>query len=231
MLRRELSALQQCCSPYIIHYYGAIVNGLQVSLVLEFMDLGSLADVLRLAGPIPEPILGRIMHDVLRGLIYLHEELNMIHRDLKPSNILLDSKGHVKLCDFGDSVELINSHAQSVVGTMGYMAPERIEGRHYTVTSDIWSLGVALLELASGRFPFIFGGEPLKRSPSPLQNDFHSIAVVELLEAIINEPLPFLDEETFSTEIQDFACQCLIRDPTKRPTPMHLIVHPPCPIP
>lgn len=122
MLRRELNALRKCCSPFIIHYYGSVVAEFQVSLLLEFMDLGSLGDIVKKFGPIPEPLLGRIVFSVLNGLIYLHEQQQVIHRDLKPSNILINSQGEVKLCDFGDSVELINSKAQSVVGTMGYMA-------------------------------------------------------------------------------------------------------------
>ncbi len=148
----------------------------------------------------------------------------MIHRDLKPSNILLNSAGDIKLCDFGDSVELINSHAQSVVGTMGYMAPERIQGHPYSFTSDVWSLGVTVMELATGHFPFGMGAEQLSRSNESLGNSLASIAVVELLESIISDPVPRLDIQEFSTEIHDFVSTCLIRDPLRRPKPNSLIV-------
>jgi mitogen-activated protein kinase kinase len=74
--------------------------------------------------------------------------------DIKPSNILFNSKGQVKICDFGVSGELINSIADTFVGTSTYMSPERIQGAQYTVKSDVWSVGISLIELALGRFPF-----------------------------------------------------------------------------
>ena len=94
--------------------------------------------------------------------------------DIKPSNILFNSRGQIKICDFGVSGELINSIADTFVGTSTYMSvsppptiiwserfpkhqsaqPERIQGAQYTVKSDVWSLGISLIELALGRFPF-----------------------------------------------------------------------------
>lgn len=95
--------------------------------------------------------------------------------DVKPSNILVNSLGQIKLCDFGVSGELVNSVADTFVGTSTYMSvsfrsafniynqailtrrlgkPERIQGAQYTVKSDVWSFGITLIELAMGRFPF-----------------------------------------------------------------------------
>lgn len=74
--------------------------------------------------------------------------------DIKPSNILANSQGQIKICDFGVSGELINSIANTFVGTSTYMSPERIQGAQYTIKSDVWSLGISLVELAQGRFPF-----------------------------------------------------------------------------
>ena len=86
--------------------------------------------------------------------MYLHEELQVMHRDIKPSNMLVNSNGEVKLCDFGVSAQLINSIANSFVGTRSYMAPERLMGNpQYKIKSDVWSLGISLLELALGIFP------------------------------------------------------------------------------
>lgn len=96
----------------------------------------------------------------------------MLCEDIKPSNILCNSQGEIKLCDFGVSGELINSIAHTFVGTSIYMSvrlpptqtthysnkppsqPERIQGAEYSVKSDVWSLGISLIELALGRFPF-----------------------------------------------------------------------------
>uniref|UniRef100_UPI0009B41A87 dual specificity mitogen-activated protein kinase kinase 2-like n=1 Tax=Monopterus albus TaxID=43700 RepID=UPI0009B41A87 len=90
---------------------------------------------------------------VLRGLAYLREKHQIMHRDVKPSNILVNSRGEIKLCDFGVSGQLIDSMANSFVGTRSYMSPERLQGTHYSVQSDVWSMGLSLVELAIGRYP------------------------------------------------------------------------------
>ncbi|KAF5360942.1 hypothetical protein D9756_005079 [Leucocoprinus leucothites] len=99
-------------------------------------------------------IVGQVALAVLEGLTYLYDVHRIIHRDIKPSNILCNSSGEIKICDFGVSGELINSIADTFVGTSTYMSPERIQGAQYTVKSDVWSLGISLVELALGHFPF-----------------------------------------------------------------------------
>ncbi|THU89126.1 kinase-like protein, partial [Dendrothele bispora CBS 962.96] len=76
--------------------------------------------------------------------------------DIKPSKLLLSTSGSIKPRDFGVSGELVNSFANTFVGTN--MSPERIQGAEYSVKSDVWSLGIALIELARGRFPFYNSG-------------------------------------------------------------------------
>jgi serine/threonine protein kinase len=86
---------------------------------------------------------------MLWGLSYLHHE-KMIHRDIKPGNVLLHSDGRVKLADFGIS-STGRDLATTVVGTMMYMAPERLRGKKYGVLSDIWSFGLVVWECATGK--------------------------------------------------------------------------------
>jgi mitogen-activated protein kinase kinase 1 len=119
-------------------------------------------------------------------------------QDVKPSNILISSTGDIKLCDFGVSGQLIDSMANTFIGTRSYMSPERLEGNRYTVQSDIWSLGLSLVELAIGRYPIpvpnikeideLFERDPLGCSPRQEgRNVNQSMAIFELLEYIVNE--------------------------------------------
>lgn len=71
------------------------------------------------------------------------------------SNILVNSSGEIKICDFGVSGQLIDSMANSFVGTRSYMSPERLQGTHYSVQSDVWSLGLSLVEMAIGKIDLL----------------------------------------------------------------------------
>merc|ERR1712226_946149 len=152
----ELKLLEECQHPNIVGYYGTFnpIQQQEIVICMEHMNGRSLDVLLKTTGRLPQKIIGVISVSVLRGCRYLHEEKKVMHRDIKPSNILVNSEGKVKLCDFGVSANLINSIANSFVGTRSYMAPERLMGtNNYTIKSDIWSLGITFLELAIGFYP------------------------------------------------------------------------------
>ncbi|KAL6842354.1 hypothetical protein ACP4OV_027781 [Aristida adscensionis] len=135
-------------------------RGMQLLLVYEFMPNGSLADHLSARSPRPASwaMRLRVALDTARGLKYLHEEseIKIIFRDLKPSNILLDEKWNAKLSDFGLARlgPQEGSHVSTaVVGTIGYAAPEYIHTGRLSTKNDIWSYGVVLYELLTGRRP------------------------------------------------------------------------------
>ncbi|KDQ62718.1 hypothetical protein JAAARDRAFT_122636 [Jaapia argillacea MUCL 33604] len=151
---RELQIMHDCHSQYIISFYGAFIADPNICICMEFMDKGSLDGIYKKIGPIDIEVVSKVALAVLEGLTYLYDVHRIIHRDIKPSNILFNSQGQIKICDFGVSGELINSIADTFVGTSTYMSPERIQGAQYTVKSDVWSLGISLIELALGRFPF-----------------------------------------------------------------------------
>ncbi|KAJ1563996.1 Dual specificity mitogen-activated protein kinase kinase 1, partial [Nowakowskiella sp. JEL0078] len=186
--------MHKCKSPYIVSFYGASLNEGDISLCMEFMHCGSLDAIYKSAGPIPEMVMGQITFAVLTGLVYLYEKHRIIHRDVKPSNILMNSEGQVKIADFGVSGQLINSVANTFVGTSAYMSPERIQGGRYSVQSDVWSVGMTLMELALGRFPFPPEGSP----------EGKDLVIFELLEYIVNEPVPTLPEGKYTPEFELF---------------------------
>ena len=180
----ELDVLHRCVSPFIVDFYGAFFQEGAVYICMEFMDGGSI-DKLYGDG-IPENVLRKIALSTVMGLKSLKDDHNIIHRDVKPTNILVNSRGQVKICDFGVSGNLVASIAKTNIGCQSYMAPERIAsggvaqaganpgGGTYSVQSDIWSLGLTIIECAMGRYPY----------PPETYNNIFSQLSVSFLPAI-----------------------------------------------
>ncbi|GLB37628.1 putative protein tyrosine kinase [Lyophyllum shimeji] len=216
-LLREVSIISSTNHVNIIEFHGAYMSpsSSEVKILMDFSEGGSLESVgkrIKERGAIVgEMIAGRLAEGVLQGLAYLHSR-KTIHRDIKPSNILLSREGVVKLCDFGVSGELVQSHAGTFTGTSFYMAPERICGHEYTIRSDVWSTGISLLELVQNRFPF--------------PND---LPPIELMMYITTAEPPQLEDEpgvNWSDDMKDFIKQTLIVDALTRPTPRDMLAHP-----
>ncbi|GLJ30789.1 hypothetical protein SUGI_0610820 [Cryptomeria japonica] len=214
---QELKINQASQCQNIVVCYDAFYNNGFISLVLEYMDCGSLADVLKQLKTILEPYLAVVCKQVLKGLVYLHHERHIIHRDIKPSNLLVNHKGEVKITDFGVSAMLANSMGQrdTFVGTYNYMSPERISGSAYGYSSDIWSLGLVILELAIGRFPYL-----------PLEKEEGWLNFYELLETIVGQPPPCAPPDQFSPEFCSFVSACIQKDPKDRMSSLDLLSHP-----
>ncbi|CCK73598.1 mitogen-activated protein kinase kinase PBS2 NDAI_0G06150 [Naumovozyma dairenensis CBS 421] len=216
----ELEVLHKCQSPYVVDFYGAFFIEGAVYMCMEYMDGGSLDKIYSQdpeIGGIDEPQLAVITTAVIRGLKVLKDEHNIIHRDVKPTNILCSAKqGTIKLCDFGVSGNLVASMAKTNIGCQSYMAPERIKSFNpdmatYTVQSDIWSLGLSILEMALGRYPY---------PPETFDNIFSQ------LSAIVDGPPPQLPSDKFSKEAQDFVSLCLQKIPERRLNYSALLEHP-----
>ncbi|KAK2489667.1 hypothetical protein MC885_009831 [Smutsia gigantea] len=186
-----------------------------VFIAMELM--GTCAEKLkkRVEGPIPERILGKMTVAIVKALFYLKEKHGVIHRDVKPSNILLDERGQIKLCDFGISGRLVDSKAKTrSAGCAAYMAPERIDPPDptkpdYDIRADVWSLGISLVELATGQFPY-----------KNCKTDF------EVLTKVLQEEPPLLPGHMgFSGDFQSFVKDCLTKDHRKRPKYNKLLEH------
>ncbi|KAF8070593.1 kinase-like protein [Lyophyllum atratum] len=211
----ELDILHRAVAPEIVEFYGAFFIESCVYYCMEYMDAGSL-DKLQGAG-VPEDVLGRIAGSMVRGLKFLKDELQIIHRDVKPTNVLVSKKGDIKLCDFGVSGQLEKSLAKTNIGCQSYMAPERIKGESqnnlgtYTVSSDVWSLGLSMIEIGLGQYPY---------PPETYSNVFAQ------LTAIVHGDPPELPEDRYSDEARDWVARCLSKKPEDRASYSELLEHP-----
>jgi serine/threonine protein kinase len=206
-LMRELRTLYDSTGEHIVQFYGAFYDDCHVYVVLEFMDAGSLADVHRRAGRLPESVASDFTTQLVAGLHYLHRTKYQVHRDIKPANMLCDRSGRVRLSDFGIAADVGHTMGQceTFLGTARYMAPETLAGQPYSFPADVWSLGICLYEFAVGRYPYA---------------SFSSHW--ELLDAMQARPPPSLPAEGeedcggFSAEFRDFVGRCLQMEPEAR---------------
>lgn len=233
----ELDVLHRCVSPFIIDFYGAFFQEGAVYICMEFMDGGSI-DKLYGDG-VPENVLRKITLSTVMGLKSLKDDHNIIHRDVKPTNILVNTKGQVKICDFGVSGNLVASVAKTNIGCQSYMAPERISGGGvaqaganpgggtYSVQSDIWSLALTIIECAMGRYPYppeTYNNIFSQLSVSPLTSPFPNMTN-RLFQAIVDGDPPDLPAEKFSDAAHDFVRGCLNKIAKLRPTYAMLLRH------
>ena len=222
---QELRVLYGSCfvRRHIVNFHDAFVDPREgsISVLMEYMDGGSLQDIVESGGCPHETVLANIAWRVLNGLVYLHNICNQIHRDIKPANLLINHRGDVKISDFGISRNCDSNYAQHVgydranattfVGTITYMSPERLLGESYDFKADIWSLGVTLVTCALGRFPYAM---------------VPGLGFWGLLQMLREGPPPKLPACTFSRIARDFVRQCVHRAPGLRPSASDLLSHP-----
>jgi hypothetical protein len=214
--QREAQALAALNHPHIAAIYGVEESAGQRALVLELVDGPSLAERIA-SGPIALAEALVIARQIAEALEAAHER-GIIHRDLKPANVKLTMEGKVKVLDFGlaaisaGSVEpsavgvshsptltIAATRAGIILGTAGYMAPEQAAGSTVDRRADVWSFGVVLWEMATGRR--LFDGETVS----------HTLA--DVLRAPIDlTPLP-ADAPAF---LRELLRRCLDRDPATR---------------
>ena len=208
LIELDVSMRSTSC-PYTVGSYGALFQDGDVWICMELMDT-SLDKfyplVYGLGRTLPEEHLAHVAFSVVSALHYLKSNLDVIHRDVKPSNILANRQGQVKLCDFGISGMLVDSMAGTNVGSRPYMAPERINpppewegGKKFTIKSDVWSLGVSLVELSIGRFPY---------------NSWKTL--FQQLSEVVNSPPPKLPAGKFSSDYEHFIACCLRKEVEQR---------------
>ncbi|KAK8838164.1 hypothetical protein M9Y10_035580 [Tritrichomonas musculus] len=215
-LQEEVSFWEKSKHKNMLKYYGSFIDGTSLWFLTELME-GSCYDIIHYSykrGFKDEVLIATILSEVVNLLVYLHDN-KQVHRQIRTSNIFFAKNGDVKVADFGLALGLLNEanqkkhHKKSVVGFTIYMPPEALQdGSCFTSSSDIWSLGVTAIELATGSNPYSSRQDP-----------------IEQMKMITSKNTPRLPE-TYSSEFKDFVSKCLEYEPENRATASELARHP-----
>lgn len=158
---REAKSVARLDHPNVVSVYDQGTDGVRVYLAMEYIGGCTLRDVLRERGALRPRAALDIMEPVLAGLGAAHRA-GLVHRDIKPENVLIADDGRVKVVDFG-LVRMVDTHTTGslggVLGTVSYMAPERIEHGTTDPRTDVYACGVLLYEMLTGARP-LAGGSP-----------------------------------------------------------------------
>jgi serine/threonine-protein kinase len=154
--RREARAAARLSHPNIVSIYDVGDDNGTPYIVMELVEGGNLKDRIRQSAPLPDAEIRSIGATLASTLDYAHRK-GLIHRDVKPQNVLLGEDGRPRLTDFGIAQAMASSgltRTGVVMGSVQYIAPELVRGRTALPQSDVYSLGVVLYEMATGRVPF-----------------------------------------------------------------------------
>ncbi|KAF4086743.1 hypothetical protein AMELA_G00087780 [Ameiurus melas] len=215
-LEREVDLLKNIHHQNIVGFLGTALSGNIISIFMEYIPGGSISNILNRFGPLPEKVLALYTHQILEGVVYLHDN-RVIHRDLKGNNIMLMPSGVIKLIDFGCARRLNclthsgsrSDFLKSVHGTPYWMAPEVINETGHGKKSDIWSIGCTVFEMATGKPPLAHMGK--------MAALFYIGAHKGLMPSLPDD---------FSEDAKEFVQACLINDQKQRPSAADLLRHP-----
>lgn len=151
---REVSMLQSIRHPCIVQFSGICVHSTGLYIITEFVSGGDVRKLLKANPSLSWKKKVRISSDLAKAMLFLHSK-KIIHRDLKSKNILLDEHGKIRLCDFGFArmTESKRNKHMTMCGTEGWVAPEILLGMSYDTSCDVFSYGVVVAELITGKKP------------------------------------------------------------------------------
>ncbi len=218
-LKRETRRSLELTHPHIIRIYDFVQDGRTAAISMEYISGDTLAS-LKLDQPqqvFAAADLAKWVRQLCEALEYAHAKAQVVHRDLKPANLMIDSRGDLKIADFGiaasvsDSVSRVSNQTGSS-GTPVYMSPQQMMGDKPAVSDDIYSLGATLYDLLSGKPPFFSGNiiaQVQSKVPPPLSQ--------RLRENGVERPVPAEWEQTIAA--------CLAKEADGRPKSAREVAH------
>eukprot|EP01023_Acetabularia_acetabulum_P031542 TRINITY_DN2956_c0_g1_i11.p1 TRINITY_DN2956_c0_g1~~TRINITY_DN2956_c0_g1_i11.p1 ORF type:complete len:311 (-),score=61.53 TRINITY_DN2956_c0_g1_i11:372-1304(-) len=214
LLERDLLAKKECIHPFIVRMRYCFQTDQRLYLVMDFISGGHLFKKLDEEGIFTEEETRFVAAEIVAAIAHLHS-LQYAHRDLKPENILLDGEGHVIVTDLGlardfNSGAALNERANTLVGTLEYMAPEIVKGDGHGLEVDYWSLGILLYEMLLGQLPW--------RNSSLKQKKLQK----EILSAKLSIKKPWISQNARDLILNNL----LQRDPAKRANADKIMKHP-----
>ena len=203
--RSEAVTLARLNYSGIAMLYSFMQQGDEFYMILEYVPGKTLEAIERERGALDAKTAVPIFAKMLESMQYAHD-MGIFHRDIKPANIMLTTWGTVKMMDFGIARVLgaaRQTREGALVGTMEYLAPERVKGSEGGPAADIYSLGVVLYEMLAGRLPFLSDNEyemmrmHLESAPPPLRE--LGVSVPAELERVLERALAKKEEDRFAT--------------------------------
>ncbi|CAI5981855.1 unnamed protein product [Closterium sp. NIES-64] len=197
---QEVYIMRKVRHKNVVQFIGACTKPPNLSIVTEFMVGGSVYDYIhKQRGSMRLPMVVRVAMDVAKGMDFLHKN-NIIHRDLKAANLLMDENEVVKVADFGVArVKAGSGIMTAETGTYRWMAPEVIEHRAYDHKADVFSFGITLWELLTGKLPYA--------DLTPLQ------AAVSVVQKGLRPPIP----KGTHPRVAELMVRCWHTNPAERP--------------
>jgi beta-lactam-binding protein with PASTA domain/predicted Ser/Thr protein kinase len=199
--RREASSAAGLQHPHVVSVYDRGEWGGTYYIAMEYLGGRSLKRVVQEEGPLPPALAVDLVTQILKAAKFAHRR-GVVHRDLKPHNVIVDDEGRVKVTDFGIALAGASEMTQtgSIMGTAQYLSPEQAQGRVVTGQSDLYSIGVVLFELLTGRIPF----------------DGDSAVTIALKQVGERPPAPSHIVPSIPAELDQVVLRALAKDPIER---------------
>jgi len=212
LIQSEISILSKLDHPNIVKYFGTFEDDFYLHIMMEYLNGHDLFKIITLKDytKIEEKDMSQITYKIFKTLIFLHTK-KIVHRDIKPENLLFSNKkdySSLKLIDFGLATQTVKDTKS--VGTPYYMSPELIDGISVP-QSDVWSVGVILYQMLTGKYPFYTTGDKNNLLDNIKKNPYNT---------------KYLEEVECSDEIKDLIDKILVKDYNKRLTSEQCIQHP-----